>query len=244
MQLNRIIWHHSGGPYRPTRDDLAAYHRATDGDGQVHPGEHPVVANAAGRRLIPGQYAAHCKNLNGGSIGLVICAMGGASWGDPFGSTTFPVRPVQIDALVAETARLCVEYGITPDRRFTLSHAEVELTLNVDQDAKWDFDYPLDGRKAARNAVAIGDELRQEVSRIVAGLPGSQALAMPFAVPATSRIGDEGDRVEHLQSLLEGLTIDGRFGPKTRNAVIQFQRIRELLPDGIVGPMTWAALQL
>ncbi len=37
--------------------------------------------------------------------------------------------------------------------------------------------------------------------------------------------------------------IDGIFGPKTLNAVIQFQTARRLKPDGIVGPITYAELQ-
>jgi spore germination protein len=37
--------------------------------------------------------------------------------------------------------------------------------------------------------------------------------------------------------------IDGIFGPKTLNAVIQFQTARRLKPDGIVGPITYSELQ-
>lgn len=37
--------------------------------------------------------------------------------------------------------------------------------------------------------------------------------------------------------------IDGCFGPKTRAAVIQFQKDHNLVPDAIVGPLTKAALK-
>jgi peptidoglycan hydrolase-like protein with peptidoglycan-binding domain len=36
--------------------------------------------------------------------------------------------------------------------------------------------------------------------------------------------------------------IDGVFGPKTTAAVKSFQQGEGLAPDGIVGPLTWAAL--
>jgi hypothetical protein len=39
-----------------------------------------------------------------------------------------------------------------------------------------------------------------------------------------------------------GLRVDGVFGPKTKQAVIRFQRTHRLAPDGIVGPKTRAVL--
>jgi peptidoglycan hydrolase-like protein with peptidoglycan-binding domain len=49
--------------------------------------------------------------------------------------------------------------------------------------------------------------------------------------------------VRELQSAL-GIKADGLFGPATRAAVVARQRRAQLLPDGVVGPMTWAALGL
>jgi len=37
--------------------------------------------------------------------------------------------------------------------------------------------------------------------------------------------------------------IDGKMGPKTRKAIIQFQRAKGLKPDGKVGSKTWAELE-
>jgi len=39
------------------------------------------------------------------------------------------------------------------------------------------------------------------------------------------------------------LTLDGLFGARTKNATIQFQTQNNCVPDGIVGPQTWGALQ-
>lgn len=63
------------------------------------------------------------------------------------------------------------------------------------------------------------------------------------------RKGSKGDSVKELQTLLNyssiisnPLKIDGVFGALTEIAVIEFQKIRGLKADGIVGPRTWTEL--
>lgn len=242
--MNRLIWHHTGGGYRPSPDDLRAYHRLIDRDGAVHQGHFPISANSPRRRLTPGTYAAHCQNLNGGSVGSSICAMKGAEWSQ-IGRWTHPILPVQVDALIRDSAEICLAEGIDVSRETTLSHAEVETTLGVDQRAKWDFDYPVRGGPGARDAIAIGDELRAELRRAITYLRQSAATP-PIHRPAwpVLRQGATGDHVREVQRLLGGLIVDGQFGPRTRAAVVTYQREHELRPDGIVGPMTWAALTI
>lgn len=65
----------------------------------------------------------------------------------------------------------------------------------------------------------------------------------------TLRKGSKGPYVKELQTILNysscgaHLLVDGIFGNNTLNAVIQFQGMRGLKKDGIVGPLTWAELQ-
>lgn len=62
----------------------------------------------------------------------------------------------------------------------------------------------------------------------------------------TLRKGDQGAAVSELQRLLNergyGLTVDGKFGTKTYNALRMFQSSAGLTIDGVCGPKTWAAL--
>lgn len=59
--------------------------------------------------------------------------------------------------------------------------------------------------------------------------------------------GASGQSVNIIQQKLNSLgfnsgAIDGRFGPKTKAAIIAFQKANGLVPDGIIGPLTWAKL--
>jgi hypothetical protein len=62
----------------------------------------------------------------------------------------------------------------------------------------------------------------------------------------TIRRGATGDMVvwaqEHLISAGYAIGVDGGFGAKTQQAVESFQTAHGLLPDGVVGTGTWAAL--
>lgn len=54
--------------------------------------------------------------------------------------------------------------------------------------------------------------------------------------------GDSSEEVTLLQSLL-GINADGVFGDQTEAAVIKFQTEHNLGADGIVGSLTWVALE-
>jgi peptidoglycan hydrolase-like protein with peptidoglycan-binding domain len=62
--------------------------------------------------------------------------------------------------------------------------------------------------------------------------------------------GSKGPEVVDLQYLLihrgqipaAEVTTDGNFGPRTKAAVIKFQKNKGLTPDGVVGALTWKAI--
>jgi peptidoglycan hydrolase-like protein with peptidoglycan-binding domain len=64
----------------------------------------------------------------------------------------------------------------------------------------------------------------------------------------TVREGSRGPAVRELQTLLKSKgfspgAADGVFGPKTKAAVLAFQRSQGIAADGIVGPQTWGRLK-
>ena len=58
----------------------------------------------------------------------------------------------------------------------------------------------------------------------------------------TLRRGSTGNAVRALQTALGITPADGIFGGGTEAAVRTFQRAKSMVPDGIVGPNTWAVL--
>lgn len=90
---------------------------------------------------------------------------------------------------------------------------------------------------------------RLEVEAIMRGTapPAKTIPAVEFTAKArpTLRRGATGPLVEQIQTKLKIQTTSGgkgTFGPKTEAAIRALQREHGLVPDGIVGPKTWAAL--
>jgi N-acetyl-anhydromuramyl-L-alanine amidase AmpD len=99
------------------------------------------------------------------------------------------------------------------------------------------------GRKSDVNLEM--DQFRQRVAAILGGMDP------PILIPAaetggrsrpTLRRGDSGQFVTELQQRLGLSDAQPVFGPKTEALVRAFQRERNMVPDGIVGPKTWAAI--
>lgn len=85
--------------------------------------------------------------------------------------------------------------------------------------------------------------------KLGAGTGGGGAQP-PAPAPGVSwpvlKSGSRGTDVKTAQLLLASrgykVDADGSFGPRTRTAVVQFQKSRSLAADGVVGPHTWSKL--
>ena len=59
---------------------------------------------------------------------------------------------------------------------------------------------------------------------------------------------EKQDRTKDIQKALKAAgfyegTIDGKIGPRTKKAILDFQKAKGLKADGKVGPKTWAELE-
>jgi N-acetylmuramoyl-L-alanine amidase len=81
----------------------------------------------------------------------------------------------------------------------------------------------------------------------IAGLLAIASIPANRDVEALSKMGSRGSEVREIQTKLKNWgyykgNVDGIFGPKTRDAVMWFQRKNGLKVDGIAGPATLAAM--
>ncbi|MEA3276446.1 MAG: N-acetylmuramoyl-L-alanine amidase [Pseudomonadota bacterium] len=136
----------------------------------------------------------------------------------------FPWPEVQMDAYARGVAAILTHIGADPI--MCCGHKEYRLPRGFKIDPTFNM-----------------STFRVKVASIMDG-----SAAPPVSIPRedskqrpTLRRGAQGDTVNRIQAAL-GIKVDGDFGPKTEAAVRQFQRDNGLVPDGIVGPMTWAAL--
>lgn len=97
-----------------------------------------------------------------------------------------------------------------------------------------------------QNAVLAAQQ--QQGNSAVRRMIAADTVQRAPAGHTTLRSGSSGPDVVDLQNRLNALGAapqldpDGAFGGKTRAAVVAFQQSHNLGPDGVVGPMTWAAL--
>ena len=81
---------------------------------------------------------------------------------------------------------------------------------------------------------------------------GQTFYGISWEFPGTLAEGDTGPEVTHLQymlsvlssfvSIIPALTVDGNFGPETRQAVLAFQRWQGLEESGIVDEVCWGEI--
>lgn len=235
--MQRIIIHWTAGGGRSSSADREHYHKLIEYDGAVVDGTEEIADNMV---TSDGDYAAHTRNLNTGSIGVALCGMKGATE-YPFQPGDAPLTEKQFRAAAALVADLCRQYAIPVTGRTVLTHAEVEPTLGVKQAGKWDISR-IPFRPDIVGAIPVGDYFR-ELVRDAGGFPAT--VDRP-----TIKKGNKAPRedVRRLQADLSSLgyhsgRADGIFGTRTREAVLAFQADNYITTDGVVGPVTWSTLE-
>lgn len=127
---------------------------------------------------------------------------------------------VQMDAYRRGVVALLRRIGAGPE--MCCGHKEYARPKGRKPDPMFDMD-------VFRHEV---DEILRSVGAVRQQIPASDGER------PTLRRGDRGELVETVQTQVLA-PVDGRFGPVTEARVRQFQRREGIVPDGIVGPVTW-----
>ena len=134
-------------------------------------------------------------------------------------------------------AYLCKKYGWNPDTdvhtHYEITQRRLSNTDHVDPQHLW-------------NGLGMGYDLATLKRDVKAAMSGSSSTSTGSSKPVLM-VGSRGQDVYKLQSRLKELgyyphTIDSVFGAKTKACVMQFQKEHNLVQDGIVGVLTWGAL--
>jgi peptidoglycan hydrolase-like protein with peptidoglycan-binding domain len=146
------------------------------------------------------------------------------------GASDDPWPDVQMDAYRRGVAAILKRLG--QPSIFCAGHKEYALPPGRKPDPSFD----MDNFRLGVNAILTGNAPISTLIPAIEPTPVGGGLPRP-----TLRRGLTGELTKIVQAKV-GAKVDGKFGPKTEAAVRAFQRANDLVPDGIVGPKTWLAL--
>jgi hypothetical protein len=145
--------------------------------------------------------------------------------------------------------------GTTPDQK-AATDLDLEQLMAPDQKTPLVQKAPTTGATDLEQLLA--PDQKATTAQKAASTTGTGATATTTKAGTTQKIacnpaeqlvknGSSGNAVTTLQTILTGLGyntkgVDGKFGPNTEKAVMQFQEKNSLVKDGIVGKNTWTKL--
>lgn len=226
-----VLCHHTAGP---KTGNMPSLNTIVNGRAGTSPLPGPLAQLGLGRDgtffIIAAGKAIHAGRgnwkgvVNGNSNFIGIEAENTGLPGDPW-------PEVQMDAYRRGVAAILKHLGRGAD--FCAGHKEYALPKGRKPDPNFDMN-------AFRTAVAAFISGDGPAPELIPAVEQPVEAGAPAGRP-TLRRRASGDLVKQIQSKV-GVAADGHFGPRTEAAVRAFQRTHKLVPDGIVGPATWRAL--
>lgn len=134
-QMKRVVVHWTAGGPNVSSVDKEHYHIIVDQENKLHKGDESIADNVS---TSDGDYAAHTRNLNTGSIGIALTGMLNAVQ-SPFNPGPYPIKLEQWRIAARAVAELIHFYKIPLTPETVLQHGEVQKTLGVPQAGKWDI---------------------------------------------------------------------------------------------------------
>jgi len=224
--IKGVMCHHTAGGPKGIMPSLATITkgRAATAKTKALPG--PLAQLGLGRDGTFFIVAAGRANHAGKGVWQKITTGNSSFIGIEAENTGLPGDPwpaVQMDAYRRGVAAILEKIGA--GSKMCCGHKEYALPKGRKPDPSFDMD-------KFRTGV---DAIMKGTAAVPPPIPSADASQRP-----TLRRGSTGDSVKQVQAMLK-VAADGVFGPNSEAAVRDFQRKHDLVPDGIVGPGTWAA---
>ncbi len=161
--VRSIVLHWTAGDYDAV---FPAYHLCLRGPDDVYVVQtHDLRANMRDVRADEAPYAAHVAGRNSWSVGIAVCAMGGAT---PANFGRWPITLAQTEALARVAGIVARAYALPLAAIRT--HAEAALDDGYfgagDDDGRWDIARlaPSAAPLEASEATAVGNFLRERIA--------------------------------------------------------------------------------
>ena len=224
-----VLCHHTAGPRNGNMPSLETLIRGRpDLNGPLsqlglgRDGTYYVIAAGRCNHAGPGSW----NNITAGNTHFIGIEA------EHTGRIADPWPPVQMDAYQRGVAAILKHKGLDV-LAGCAGHKEFALPPGRKNDPVFDM---VEFRRSVALIMAGSAPAPQLIPRAEPTPPSGASAGRP-----TLRRGAAGPLVKDVQRKL-GVDADGIFGAGTEAAVRAFQRTRAMVPDGIVGPKTWAAL--
>jgi len=221
---NGAVLHWTGGTNRANATDKRHYHFLIEGDGTIRRGSFTVADNDD---TSDAEYAAHTRYFNTRCVGVALCGMKDAIE-RPFSPGPYPINQTQWQVLIDLCAQLAVHYHWDINERTFTMHSRVQAVHGVAQLDKWDI-----------SVLPWSTSLDQYgiVHHLLSGIEHEALSSEPVAPEDEDWIYANLPTVNVWSAL-----VNLPHGDKNVRAVLAFQKAHGLVPDGFIGPKTWAAL--
>jgi hypothetical protein len=131
--------------------------------------------------------------------------------------------------------------------QISLMFGYIEKAGLVDELQRGDFAGFARGYNGPANVSSYASKLASRAKVLATEYPEGFVFPDP-STETMLRMGTKGALVRAAQELMLrsgiAITVDGDFGPATKSATISFQMAHGLHADGLIGPKTWAALDV